>query len=307
MNGDGDLPTGKIVLAVADSASAATQLERIGAAVGVHIMTATLAQAPTRLATIAAPTAVVIDAGEVSAESEDALLKLVEACHVDGVNAIVLLGRTQLDAIGGMLVGDRAELLCDPEEAEIAAALAMAVADAGGPVRDLSGETARRQRIQEEVARFAATLTRIVDRTDAAPAGITAELPFVAERSAGFGVQEIAIDPAEVRRAIRARRLRDDMFAHPGLFEDPAWDMLLDLFAAELERRRVSVSSLCIAAAVAPTTALRWIGKLIDANLLERQPDAFDRRRAFISLSARASAAMHSYVAALQRAGLALA
>ncbi|MGJ3628472.1 hypothetical protein AB5I41_18845 [Sphingomonas sp. MMS24-JH45] len=42
--------------------------------------------------------------------------------------------------------------------------------------------------------------------------------------------------------------------------------MLLDLFAAELERARVSVSSLCIAAAVAPTTALRWIGRMASEN-----------------------------------------
>ena len=101
--------------------------------------------------------------------------------------------------------------------------------------------------------------------------------------------------------------MRDDAFGLAGLFEDPAWDMLLDLFAAELERRRVSVSSLCIAAAVAPTTALRWIGKLIDAGLLERQPDAFDRRRAFMSLTARASGGMRSYLASTRRAGLAIA
>jgi hypothetical protein len=40
------------------------------------------------------------------------------------------------------------------------------------------------------------------------------------------------------------------------LFADPGWDILLDLYAARQEGKQVSVSSLCIAAAVPPTTAL---------------------------------------------------
>ncbi|KAK0360107.1 hypothetical protein LTR94_028604, partial [Friedmanniomyces endolithicus] len=87
---------------------------------------------------------------------------------------------------------------------------------------------------------------------------------------------------------------------------DPAWDMLLDLFAAALEGTQVSVSSLCIAAAVAPTTALRWIGKLTAADLLHRHPDPQDRRRAFVSLSPAARDAMYRYVAALADAKLPL-
>ena len=38
------------------------------------------------------------------------------------------------------------------------------------------------------------------------------------------------------------------------------------LMAARLEQQRVEVSSLCIAAAVPPTTALRWIKALSDAG-----------------------------------------
>src|SRR3546814_13384386 len=61
--------------------------------------------------------------------------------------------------------------------------------------------------------------------------------------------------------------------------------MLLNLFAADLEGGRVSVSSLCIAAAVAPTTALRWIGRMTEAGLLDRAPDPDDRRRPFVMLT----------------------
>jgi DNA-binding MarR family transcriptional regulator len=54
----------------------------------------------------------------------------------------------------------------------------------------------------------------------------------------------------------------------------------------------VSVSSLCIAAAVPTTTALRWIKQLADRGLLERRSDPADARRAFIALAPTAQAAM---------------
>jgi DNA-binding MarR family transcriptional regulator len=80
--------------------------------------------------------------------------------------------------------------------------------------------------------------------------------------------------------------------------------MLLDLYAAKLENSEVSVSSLCIAAAVAPTTALRWIGRLTDAGFLERRADPFDRRRAYLELSEQAAEGMRRYVAAVRAAAL---
>ena len=43
-----------------------------------------------------------------------------------------------------------------------------------------------------------------------------------------------------------------------GLFADPAWDIMLDLFAARIEGKDITVSSAGIAACVPPTTALRW-------------------------------------------------
>ena len=96
---------------------------------------------------------------------------------------------------------------------------------------------------------------------------------------------------------IAVRHKRHELFGNFGdetLFEDPAWDMLLDLYAAELEGKRVSVTSLCIAAGVAPTTALRWISKMTEMALLIRHPDLDDRRRAFMTLSPPASEAMRA-------------
>jgi DNA-binding MarR family transcriptional regulator len=98
---------------------------------------------------------------------------------------------------------------------------------------------------------------------------------------------------------IRQRRLREQFFP-ADLFADPAWDMLLDLYASQLERRPVSVSSLCIAAAVPATTALRWIKTMTDAGLFSREPDLNDGRRIFIDLAQSAYEGMEQYFEALE-------
>lgn len=245
-----------------------------------------------------------VDDGAIARDLPSAI---VAAGRAAGVPTIVLLDTPHLDAIGADLLARDVTLLCDATPYDLAGAVAVLLADGAPVVRDGAREAARLQQLNAEVARFAATLAKLAGQGDDQDGGLVEATPFVAERGGDYGAQPAAdIAPAEIRRAIRARRLRDDAFGIAGLFEEPAWDILLDLFAAELERRRVSVSSLCIAAAVAPTTALRWIGKLIDAGLLDRRPDDFDRRRAYISLSARASTAMRNHLANLRRAGLVL-
>lgn len=103
-------------------------------------------------------------------------------------------------------------------------------------------------------------------------------------------------DPRMVRRMIRQRQMRARFF-DADLFADPAWDMLLDLTAAHEEKAKVSVTSLCIASSVPPTTALRWIGQMTEAGLLKRIEDETDRRRAFITLTDKAVDGMARYFA----------
>ena len=97
-----------------------------------------------------------------------------------------------------------------------------------------------------------------------------------------------------VRQVIRARRLRARYFDEE-LFADPAWDMLLDLLQAEIAQHRVPVSSLCIAAAVPATTALRWIKSMTDAGLFKRRADPHDGRRVFVELAPQTSDALRRY------------
>lgn len=109
-----------------------------------------------------------------------------------------------------------------------------------------------------------------------------------------------AVSAAEIRSLIKARRLRDKYF-NPELFADPAWDMMLDLLAAKLEHVKVSVSSLCIAANVPPTTALRWIKSMTDEKIFERRADDHDGRRIFVQLSDHAAAALVGYFLMVRR------
>lgn len=61
--------------------------------------------------------------------------------------------------------------------------------------------------------------------------------------------------------------------------------MLLDLFVAQAEGRRVHVGVLCDASAVPSTTALRWMALLIEQGLVEKHPDERDARRAYVALT----------------------
>lgn len=76
------------------------------------------------------------------------------------------------------------------------------------------------------------------------------------------------------------------------LFGEPGWDILLDLFMARLQKRRVSVTSACIGSRVPPTTALRWISMSVDRGILERTECPNDQRVSWVKLSDPATKAM---------------
>jgi hypothetical protein len=81
-----------------------------------------------------------------------------------------------------------------------------------------------------------------------------------------------------------ARRVREEVFGSD-MFADARWDILLDLFLAQLLGKRVQVSSACIASAVPPTTALRHIQEMCESGVLDRQQCPDDNRRCYLSLS----------------------
>lgn len=81
------------------------------------------------------------------------------------------------------------------------------------------------------------------------------------------------------------RQLIESRPAKTGLFGDPAWNILLDLFIAHMLGKCVCVTDTALAGNVPVTTALRWLSSLERTSLVERRRDHTDRRRSFVFLS----------------------
>lgn len=301
------------VLIIASDAAAQTAEDAVAAAQGRLLARVGWTAALDRFEQQGAVAIVLAEAAGIDEDLLAQVLPVLDGiARRDATRIVATLEPDQIDLVTGALAGPGVELLCAPTLAERVVALCLAANEHGDRAHDVVRETeaTRLRRLHEEVARIAETLARLT-RDDTAPHtdqgyARSVEAPGMAYRAPPADAGSLEIAARDIRLAIRARRLRDQHLG-AGLFEDPAWDMLLDLFAAELERAQVSVSSLCIAAAVAPTTALRWISRMTEAGLFERRPDPFDRRRAFMGLSRRASLAMRHYFAALRQAGMAIA
>jgi DNA-binding MarR family transcriptional regulator len=180
------------------------------------------------------------------------------------------------------------QIVIDGSDAERVAALATATTalDQARRLSDVAADKGaeRLRQLSDEVSRIAAALARL--STGPQPTGRETELPPTAD------LPDVAAET--VRSVIRARRLRNRYFPED-LFADPAWDMLLDLLHAEIAQLRVPVSSLCIAAAVPATTALRWLKAMTQQGLFVRRADPHDARRVFVELAPKASEAMRRY------------
>ena len=144
--------------------------------------------------------------------------------------------------------------------------------------------------LSNEVSRIAGTLARL-----SVEPGAAESLPKEREDCPDKLAE---VSPQQVNDVIRARRLRG-RFLPEDLFADPAWDMLLCLFRAELLQHRVAVSSICSSAAVPATTALRWLNTLVERRLCVRRADPHDGRRVFVELTPDASTSLRRYFAAL--------
>lgn len=97
------------------------------------------------------------------------------------------------------------------------------------------------------------------------------------------------------RRHLDGRRQRANFLARE-MFGEPAWDMLLDLFIAQCENKRISISSACIASGGSATTALRWLARLETMNYVERVSDDKDKRRIFVRITPLACEAIAKWL-----------
>ena len=281
-------------LAALDRATAAVTAsgQRLAAALPIG-------DAINRLDLQASASAVWVELDEDEGDALDRLLDRVDRDAAAGRYAAIVAARaTLLDPVEARLSRGAVDLLVDPSLIDRTAALAVALSgarrSAGARLSDIASDNsaARLRQLSDEVGRIAATLATL-SKAPGDGAGMIG-LPASAAPS-GEPIPEMSRD--HLRTVIRARRLRSRFFAED-LFADPAWDMLLDLMQAQLAQVRVPVSSLCIAAAVPATTALRWIKTLTDRGLIVRRADPFDGRRVFVELSETSSDAIRRYFGA---------
>jgi DNA-binding MarR family transcriptional regulator len=244
-----------------------------------------------RLKHQAAATALWLEVDRDCGSAMDAVLAQV-CCDVarGRYAAVVSTSAEFVDPIAAHLDEPGVELIVDADDSERAATLATAAAWREMPlsVSDIAADknTERLRQLSDEVSRIATTLARL----STGPAAPTRSIELVAASD----VPPLSVET--VRSVIQARRLRARYFAE-NLFADPAWDMLLDLLQAEISQVRVPVSSLCIAAAVPATTALRWLTKMVSEGLVVRRADPCDARRIFVELTPEASQALRRYFA----------
>jgi len=232
-----------------------------------------------------------------------ALARLDMRVARSGAHLIVSTSMDALEDVFAVLDQSRAQILVRPTRAERIVAVGRVMASvADGRVREMSEQDRLSLlHLSQAVEAIAHKLEGLSG--DGASGHVSHPLDRASERVGGqanaptplFNSQGPALpDPRAVRQMIAARQARARFFDSE-LFADPAWDMLLDLTAAHGEGARVSVTSLCIAAAVPATTALRWIKQMVDTGIFKRVADEEDRRRAFIELSDNSIEAMSRY------------
>jgi DNA-binding MarR family transcriptional regulator len=105
--------------------------------------------------------------------------------------------------------------------------------------------------------------------------------------------------PQGVRAIIAARWLRREFLGAD--FGDVEWSLMLELYAARLERRSVHQTGLAVAAGVPQTTALHATRRLIGEGFFASEPDPRDKRRLLIALSEPAAGRIGAYLAAASR------
>lgn len=119
----------------------------------------------------------------------------------------------------------------------------------------------------------------------------------------GRGAADSAVSQGDLEQAVRqhlhsflsARHKRRRYFGER-LFAEPAWDILLHLYAAELEAREgLPVSALVDAAQVPASAALRWVHALEAEGLVAWKTLQADPCQAPVNLSKAGRMALDSY------------
>ncbi|WP_324828148.1 MarR family winged helix-turn-helix transcriptional regulator [Qipengyuania zhejiangensis] len=292
------------VTVLADRAHVRGELRDDAEAAGFRILHSCSVEEYARGAISALGDLVLVDCADDTAEALALLARLDMRAGKAGAQLVVSTTMGTLDSVFGCFSFSAPQILVDPSRAERVIAIGRVLAHIPNlRLREL-GEEDRLMllRLTEQVGRMAERLEKLPSGQRAGGGAFRFESPATAWRGEGEdyltqrrdNMRARLPDAAVIRGMIRHRQARARFF-DADLFADPAWDILLDLSAARAEGRRVCVTSLCIAAGVPGTTALRWITQMVEAGLLIRVADPDDRRRAYIALADKTADAMARY------------
>jgi DNA-binding MarR family transcriptional regulator len=103
---------------------------------------------------------------------------------------------------------------------------------------------------------------------------------------------------AMAERLYQERRRREKYFP-AGLFGEPAWDLILALFVALEEGRRLTIAEAYEAAAVRPAAGRRLIARLERTGMVARSFGQEDRRKRYVQLTPNASERLTDYLTRL--------
>jgi len=257
---------------------------------------------------------VLVDCPTVDGPHLAALARLDMRVAQSGARLIVSTSMEALDDVFAALDQCDPQILVAPSRADRVVAVGRAMAEIADPsVREMTEEDRLSLlRLSQQVEAIASKLEGLSDTARLAVPREQEEPNEEGRASSSTAARQPSSparlydsqnppvpDPRMVRRIIAGRQARTRFF-DGALFADPAWDMLLDLTAAHGEGQNVSVTSLCIAADVPATTALRWLKQMVDTGIFRRIADETDRRRAFIALSESSLEAMSRYFAEVE-------
>jgi DNA-binding MarR family transcriptional regulator len=122
--------------------------------------------------------------------------------------------------------------------------------------------------------------------------------PAAAEVPVGQPVAVTVVQSSELvtiaRLIFQARANRTRQFKQ-AIFGEPAWDMLLALYASA-DSTRLPVGQICSLSGSPPTTALRWLDYLEREQFVLRRPHPHDARSAIVELTSKGRSALEEYL-----------
>lgn len=99
---------------------------------------------------------------------------------------------------------------------------------------------------------------------------------------------------AHARRILTLRRWRAKRFGK-AMFSEPAWEMLLLLYATQ-GAERLTATRLALLSGGSKATALRWIEYLVSQKWVERTVHPTDKRAFFVSLTEKGKELLDAYL-----------